>query len=298
MFKEVESLLEEYSGLFAGIPIFAGVKSDFAALNQELEAEMKNQLTNVAAYTMDKESKRSALEQAVLDEATKLTFVANSLNNVYLGRQAAITRSNLSRKRDRLMVAVAKGLWDVLEDNLALLVTGGITAASQVAFKAKIAAYEEAIDDKSLAALKRAAGTRGIEDVQKRGMKLLKLVKGTVAMVGSEALNKKMEDASRIANTGLRHYTVKGVVMDEDGAAVYKAVVKLVGSNGKEHVVASDKNGVFHLKSLGEDRYRVVVTHAGYFDYIKEVELIKGDVLELEVVLELDNAMEEEDETV
>lgn len=295
MLKELLRFIDGNDALLAPIPTATDSKNQLKALIGKLEGLAKDQMTNIKAHTADKLSKRETLTKAILAEATKLGFLADDTSNDLLRGASNITRTALDRKRDSLLVIAARDLFDTLNTNQAALAPFGITAASLVDYQSKIEIYDDAIGEKSFAYIRRLSGTRGIDEVLSASTALVKRLRKTVALTDNSTLIAQFEDAAKIDNIGVRHYSVEGVITDdEDGLAVAGALITLYGANGNKHTDKTNELGFYHLKGLGAGEYKMTVQRSGFFDHVANILIKKGNLSKVDVALAFDNSGETE----
>lgn len=82
--------------------------------------------------------------------------------------------------------------------------------------------------------------------------------------------------------------TIRGKVVDFQGALIRGASVKVTGTNGTGRAVPTDQNGEFSLSGLAADKYTVVVTAPGFSVYENpETNVAAGKTINLDITLSI-----------
>lgn len=291
MLKELYSFWVSNGALLAAIPTSVDSKIALKSSIDSLESQMIDQMTNIKSHTADKARKKEDLLKPLLQELTRLSLLGSVTSNDFLIGAASVTRSKLEKLRDSVLVVTANNLLATLNANAAALMTYGTTAANLANIQTRIDAYDEAIGDKSLAFIRRVSGTRGINQTLAKTLPLVKRMRQAASLTDNPTLIAQFEDAAKIDNIGVRHYSVEGTITDdEDGLAVAGALITLYGANGNKHTDKTNELGFYHLKGLGAGEYKMTVQRSGFFDHVANILIRRGNLSKVDVALAFDNS--------
>lgn len=293
------SFLEANDAVLSVIPNFTASVAIYKDMDRVLQSMIDAQQTNIKAYVLDKELKRKMLMEAIVDESSKLGFWAFDQKNEPLQLRTKTYMNNLLRKRDTMLVSVARIVLAELNTHLPNLGPYGVTAAGIVSFEDTMKAYGEVIDEKSVAFGERVSATAGIERQLKSMQPVLLKLKSLVRLSKSTALIEKFNTAAKVRNYGVRHYNLSGTVVDEeDKLAVHNAQVTVYGPKGKIATELTNENGFYHFLSLSPGEYKAVVEKTDFVERIITFELLPKERRVLDFELEFDNTGVADDEAM
>ncbi len=269
MYQSLVNLMNDNSSIWSGNPIISAVVANLISLLGLLNLAGTNQKNSTKGITQTKAQARSALIlMALAHSAAGMAYAANVGNNT-LKVQSKLTESKLQRATDVDFAAICMALYTLLNPLAGSLSSFGANAATLLAFKNAITAYQPVSQTpKTARAIHRATTT----NVAAQVTSIDTLVKEQLdtLMVQYKTTNVDFYNAYmdlRHAATTSHHLKTVGIVFHIKTAAsvaLENAEIKLTSTKGAKRNKLSKLDGSQHVTRLKPATYTITVSLPGY----------------------------------
>ncbi len=269
MYQSLVNLMNANSSIWSGNPIISAVVSTLVSLLGLLNLAGTNQKNSTKGITQTKAQARSALIlMALAHSAAGMAYAANAGNNT-LRVQSKLTESKLNRASDVDFADICMALYTLLNPLAGSLNNFGANAATLLAFKNAILAYQPVSQTPKTARAIHRANTTNVA-AQITSIDTLVKEQLDTLMVQYKTTNVDFYNAYmglRHAATTPRHLKTVSMflhIKTSSGVALENADIKLTSTKGAKRNKFSKADGSMRFARLKPATYTITVSLPGY----------------------------------
>jgi hypothetical protein len=266
MYLTLQAFLLLNPEITANIPNFPALMVALDAAILQIQTNSKQQEFNGNGETTNKKQLRIKLVNSTDESSRKLYAYAFATNNVVLQAECKYTLTELKEVSELKLVNIANGIYDRIASRLLELPTYQLASDTQVAFKADITAYENAIPKQN--ELEKKESKRQMDDGFEKGDKATATMDTMVEVIrtSESVFYAGYKNARRIHDLGTGSLQVQGYVTDTTGKPIAYAslVFRLQGQTDIALEKETADKGGFNIKSLNEGIYDVTTSKVGF----------------------------------
>ena len=264
MYHSVQKFATDNVSIVATVPAFQNAFDDFKDKVLEIGNTQQRMLHSSKGYTDGKMQARNAMENLTDQAAAALFSFASEQGDLELKGEVKFTPTELTRKRDEEIGAVATKVYDLANANLAALADYGIDANFLSIFLAAINLYASKVNAPRTVITQKSAAAATLISLFDECDQILKDRMDTAAKKFRETEpefyqtyrnNRKILDA-KTYSTGLR-FEVK----NKSGKQVGSASISFPSL---QMVIITSTDGIAELKPVPLGTYEISVSATGY----------------------------------
>lgn len=291
MYRTVEDICEANSTVFSANVAFMAAFNAFKAKIVAIIEKIQQDSLVITGIAEDKRVSKVKLCGLAADTASVIYAFASTIGNNTLKMEVDFPVSKLSKMRDEVLAPNCQNIHDKGVENLAALQDYGVTQAMLDALQEAIDSYSSetpkpraAISNRKAVAADLARLFDETDEILKERMdKLVEIFKAS-----HPDFVKIYESARRIVAPHVTHTQLKGTIVDKDDKTPVKnaTITAVPTKNGNTPLVTqSDAAGDYHIKPISHGTCSVTVTADGYQDFQTDIDLIMGEIFDLDVEL-------------
>lgn len=288
-----------YTAITNPLPNYTANATTFVNTAAQIQVIAEQQKISKKGVAEVKNQYKETLIITTADYARKLGVFAKFTNNAILAQEVKFTESKLRQVADTAVKDYAQIVYDRAQTNVASLASYGITAATQTALLAAIAAYNGSIGKPGANRTESVKITQQLENLFKTAETALANMDASVEIVRLSQADfyKSYKNARKIIETGTGTLAVKGVVTDASTGAPLKGatvsfaledngpMLKTARAAAESLVKKTAEKGGFNIKSLPSGMYSVTIKKTGYADQVATVAVADGELTDLNIQL-------------
>lgn len=292
MYLAVKAYLLSKLDFFTNLPFFTEVFNDFKAFIAMIQAEIEKQSFDPKGLTKAKQQLKQELALITGDNKRKIYAYALHFKNIVLMSEMKISQTSLNASSNAQLTEIAEGIINRAELYLNDLTPYGITAATQLIFRAAIDNFENVIPNRELNDIDLSLSIRKLADGIKNAALKLEEIKALAEIIHTTEpdVYRAFIRTTKVIEFGTHSIVVRGQVSDsitKDG--ISKVTIKFLNADGSELqpvlLKKSAAKGGFIVKSLAEGIYLVKLTKIGYTDLTITITVVSGELCKINVVM-------------
>jgi hypothetical protein len=287
---ETKTFMVNKSTVWTGDTPITDENTAFNLILDEIAAQKQIHLQILIGYTIDKANKEQLLVNDLLFVMPNLRTWASrpAINLPAVKGQATMAESDIMKLEDTILLAKAKEMKQLIEDNPAVIDPVYIPAARKTLFDQHIVDFEAVVQMPETMIDQRAAATAAMLTGVNNGIKLRK-------DTFLDAVKRKRESdpdffngfkqSMKIDNNPTHKRSVQGNIFEEtiDGSKAIANVRCFIPALDK--VAKSGEKGIFIFKSLPAGEYTIIFTKYGYEPVTKTISINDGERTDLKIKL-------------
>ena len=298
MYLTVKEFQANYTAITNALPNYTANSTIYLATIGQINTIAEQQKTSKKGLASGKQAFRDVVVTLAADVARKLAAFAKFTNNATLAAEIDLKESKLKQAPDTGLRDYAQLVYNRAQSNVAVLVSYNITAATQTAFQAAIANYNNSLGKPGAGRSEGKQITKQLTVLYKTADAALENMDLSVEVVRLNQANfyNGYQAARKIIVTGTGKQALNGLVKDADTAAPLKGVTVTIvpdantaalATNGKalKIVKKTAAKGGFRINNLADGTYQVTLKKAGYVDPLATINVTSGELTRLVVEL-------------
>lgn len=292
MYHAVESYCQSNEDIISTNPAFVTAFGEFRAKIAAISAAAQQSDRVLTGITADKNAVKQKLCEMTAETAGVIYAFAATTGDNTLKNQTALSVSSLLKMRADALPARCQNVREAAEANAAALADYGIT-------RAKLTALQAAIDDYAASTPKPRTAYSERKTVNAQIARLFAETDGFLKERADRLVQtfraahpdfvETYETARRIIQPPHTTTQLKGEIVDKQtGAPVQTAHLTATPADSSNPTVtaAPNSDGEYLLKPLAHGAYRITVTAAGYKNFQQDIDVLMGEVNDLDVEME------------
>jgi len=288
MYLAVKAFLLSKLSFFTNLPYFTEIFSDLQAFIAEIKVEIGKQAFDIRGLTRTKQQLKQNLAKVAGDNERKIYAYALHFKNNVLLSEMSITQTTLDISSDAKLKEIAEVIFSRATAHLTDLIPYGITAATQLVFRAAIDDFAAAMPDGQLTEIELTVGTQKLVDSFKNADTKLKEIKALaeILRIPEPDVYKGFNLACRVIDHSTHSLALRGQVIDSiTKEGISRAKIKFLNADGSEFQppllkITAEKGG-FNVKSFAEGIYKLKISKVGYGDQTIMITVIDGELCKI-----------------
>jgi hypothetical protein len=287
----VQIFLLSYPAILAKLPNCDEFMTALAAAIAQIQNISEKQHINTKGVTDNKKKLRESVIKLTLDASAKMQAYARYSRDTVLLAETKFTSSGIRNIASLELVDIAKGLYNIIQQNIDKVSDYILNVASQTAFKTSIDAYSESIPQPRQSQLKSRENTLLVSQAFASGYEALSNIDTLVEIVKLSEPNfyAGFKNARKIVEQGKGTLQVQGRITEAATGKPIPVATLTFCLTGQTEVVTQKETaakGRFTIKSLPEGIYDITVTKVGFRTQTVTLVVRWDELCNVEVALE------------
>ena len=247
---------------------------------------VNQQQLEIKGITTDKDNKFDVMIALAVRYSRKARVWAVDTSNAVLEEVFNIHVSDFNRLPEKQAVAKIKDVRDALNANITSLANYNVIAANVTAISSSITAYEAVANAQGAAKSQTKTGTDGIGNE-------MKTIDASIEIIDDLLINEFQLSNADLVDEYLNNRVIDNIATHSSGIALtfVDAVTHAelsgveVSIDGTNKTAVSDIKGRAEITSVKAGTYNVIISLSGYKTLTIKMDITKGDVLGMSVML-------------
>lgn len=296
MYKDSNGCVRENMELLKELPEMVKNSDELQKNIENIDRIAQVQNFDKRGFALEKKQRRETLILLTNDNSKKIEAYAKLENKIVLAKEAKFTKSKMVEASDIIVYEYGQMVYDKAQENIDSLGPFGITAETQNNLQNAINEYKESVSKPRLGQKEKKEATNELKRLFKESDDLLERMDAVIYIIRDKqpALYNRYMELRKVVVTGTGSLAMKAAAVEMPSGIPLKGVKfnfspenPTMGNVGNGNLVkkTADK-GTFYIKNLAEGTYRIRVSKIGYKDKELKVNIIPGEMLDLEVEME------------
>jgi hypothetical protein len=287
---ETKTFMVNKTSVWTGDTPITDENTAFNLILDEIASQKQRHLAILIGYTTDKSNKEQLLINDLLFIMPNIRTWASrpAINNPAVKGQATMAESDIMRLEDTILLAKAKEMLQLIDDNPTIVDPDYVPAARKLLFTQHIADFETVVQMPETMIDQRAQATQAMLTALNQAIKVRK-------DTFLDAIKRKRESepdffqgfkqTMKIDNNPTHKLSVQGNISEEtaEGSKPVANVRCFIVALNKS--VKSGEKGNFQFKSLPAGEYVIIFTKYGYEPLTKTIAVNDGERTELSITM-------------
>ena len=298
MYRAIAAYCDENTTIISTNAAFLAAFGDFKANIADINVAAQQEAAVITGITIDKNQSKQTLCNLTTEMAAMIYAYAATVGNNTLKMEVDFPVSALMKLRDDQLVPRCQNVRETGEANLAALADYGVTAANLQAVQAAIDDYSAIIAKPRTAIIDRKMQGAAIDGLFEANDSILK-DRMDKLVIAFKAANPEFvqtyEAMRRVVKPPTTVTQLSCTITDKTTAAPIKNATVTATPNPTEppdnadsvpYTALSDQLGKYSIKPIHNGTYTITITALGYPNFVTELEIIMGELNDLDVELE------------
>jgi hypothetical protein len=276
----INNLNSQQPATLQSIPNFNQLFAELIAKVQEIRDKSSQQAASGKGIRIDKLDKKDSMITLALNTANCLRAYADSINDIKLQQDMAVTRTSLLRLRQISVAITCSYIHSVATKNLQQLLPYGITQTTLNQFQNTINDYDSSNVKPQENINNKKAITQNIKQLIQECNTILTRMDTLVNIL--KLTNPSFVSAYTFSRKTIHRHgpklAIRGTITSEDGTPIQGVKVKIAKI---KTTATTTSKGYFEFKNLPPGFHKITFTHVNYTTIQEQVGTIKRMRLQL-----------------
>ncbi|MBL7766799.1 MAG: carboxypeptidase regulatory-like domain-containing protein [Chitinophagaceae bacterium] len=288
MYRAVKQICDEYNTTLSTNTGMSNALNTYKLKLTSLINTVASEAEIIKGIAIDKKMAKSNLSQLSTEVAAIIWAYASEIGNFTLQQSVHYSFTDLSRMKDDLLSPICQNIYNVANDNSAVLIDYGMTPTLLVSLQTAIDDYSVAVPKPRSAKSIKMVYTQNIAALIKEINSILKnrLDKLSLSFNSTDPdFVKAYFNARIIIDPNTTTTQLKGKITDAEGNPLKMALVSIVGQSITPK--KTSVSGNFSFKPIPHGSYQIQVSLEGYEPITLYDQQIKmGQINKLNIILQ------------
>ncbi len=298
MYRGIAAYCDDNASVISANAAFVAALTDFKANIAAITAAAQQEAAIITGITQDKLQAKQTLCALTVDIAAMIYAYAATVGNNTLKMEVDFPISVLTRLRDDALTPRCQNIHDTGEANLAALADYGVTTENLAALQTAIDNYSAIINKPRTAIVDRKMQGATIDGLFDASDAILK-DRMDKLVIAFKAANPEFvqtyEAMRRVVKPPTTVTQFRGTITDQITHAPIKNATVTATPNPTEppdnadsvpYTALTDQTGKYSIKPIHQGNYTITVTALGYPNFVTDLEIMMGEINDLDVELE------------